>query len=219
MLKGKRKVTISTERGEIPLILDTDRALWKGEVINGKRVNTWIDPAYKAWRNMFERAYKMKDRRPSYDEVIVCGEWFTFSNFDNWYNNNFLEGCVLDKDILLPGNKVYCPEFCRFVPPHINTLLSVSKRSKRAGLLGTHTRKSDGKISARASGHRGKHLGYFNSEKEAHFAWLEDKAKSIELVAEDYKLSGNYLPEIHNALLDRAEILRGFIASGIVYNP
>lgn len=219
MLKGKRKVTISTERGEIPLILDADRALWKGDVINGKRVNTWIDPAYKAWKNMFERAYKMKDRRPSYDEVTVCGEWFTFSNFDNWYNNNFLEGCVLDKDILLPGNKVYCPEFCRFVPPHINTLLSVSKRSKRAGLLGTHTRKSDGKISAKASGHRRKYLGYFNSEKEAHFAWLKDKANSIILAAENYKQSAVYLPEVYDALIKRAETFAVHADTQTIYHP
>lgn len=218
-MSSRRRITVSTERGEIPLILDTDRALWKGGIIDGKRVNTWVDPAYKSWKNMFERAYKMKGRRPGYSEVTVCSEWFTFSNFETWFNSNFVEGFVLDKDILLPDNKVYCPDFCRFVPPHINTLLSVSKRSKRTGLLGTHTRKSDGRISAKQSGHRGKHLGYFNSEKEAHFAWLEDKAKCIELAAEDYKLSENYLPEIYHALLNRADMLRGFIFSGVVYNP
>lgn len=37
MKKGKRKVTVLTERGEIPLIVDVERRLWEGGVINGKK--------------------------------------------------------------------------------------------------------------------------------------------------------------------------------------
>lgn len=205
MREGKRKVTVLTERGEIPLIVDVDRRLWEGGTINGKRVNTFIDPSYAAWRNMFDRAYKMKDTRPGYEFTTVCDSWFTFSNFDTWYQEHNVEGFVLDKDLVLEGNTVYCPEYCRFVPPYVNTLLSFSKRTERKYLLGAHVRKGDGKIYAKASGSKSKHLGYFATEEEAHFAWLKDKAKSIEETAERYKQEDHFCKDVYKTLVNKSD--------------
>lgn len=216
-VRPRRKVYVSTERGEIPLILDTDRVLWKGCKIDGKRVNTWVDPSYKARKNMFERAYKMDKTRPGYKDVSVCDEWFVFTNFDKWFNDNYIEGFVLDKDLVKQGNKVYCPEFCRFIPQKINTILSVSSRSKRQSLLGVHIRKSDARISAKRSGSRGSHLGYFSTVEDAHFAWLYDKYKSINAAAEEYRNDTRYLKDVYTALIKRAEELKHHYDTRTVY--
>ena len=46
----------------------------------------------------------------------VCEEWKHFSNFKKWFDENYIEGFDIDKDILIKGNKVYSPEACSFVP-------------------------------------------------------------------------------------------------------
>lgn len=40
-----------------------------------------------------------------------------------FYDENYKEGFQLDKDILKIGNKIYCQEYCRFVPNYLNSLL------------------------------------------------------------------------------------------------
>jgi len=78
----------------------------------GKQV---IHPWYKAWKAVLQRAYcpKAQTRFPTYAGSSVCGEWHTLSNFKLWFDETFplgAEGRIdLDKDIVVPGNKVYGP--------------------------------------------------------------------------------------------------------------
>lgn len=76
---------------------------------------------YAAWASMLKRCYS--GRYPTYKGCSVCTEWLTLSNFREWHNVNYHEGWALDKDILIPGNKVYRPEACRCVPGYINSVL------------------------------------------------------------------------------------------------
>lgn len=209
------------KRGESPLfVCDVERQVYRTEIVNGKKVNVWTDPVYRLWNNMYSRVYKRGDDfRPGYAEVEICEEWRRFSNFDRWCDENYVEGAVLDKDLLVPGSKEYSPNTCCFVPAYVNTCLSTSSRSKRNNLFGVHIRKRDGKITASINKNNRKvHLGYFSSEEEAHFAWLEAKAKSIREVADRYRQECSYWSQaVYNSLIQRANYFSGFAERKEIY--
>lgn len=85
-------------------------------------------PSYHCWNNMLNRCYSAKCQviHPTYIGCIVCEEWLLFSNFKKFYDDNYKKGFVLDKDILKIGNKIYSPEYCRFIPVYLNSLLADS---------------------------------------------------------------------------------------------
>lgn len=87
---------------------------------NGVRLRAYTD-----WCNMLRRCYSPKylKRFPTYADCTVCDEWLSFSAFKSWHDANYQEGFVLDKDILVQGNKTYGPDACRFVPPYLNIIL------------------------------------------------------------------------------------------------
>jgi len=91
---------------------------------SGKRTK-----AYTAWRNMMQRCYRVGflKTRPSYIGCTVCDEWQDFSVFASWFSDNYIEGCHLDKDIKITGNKIYSPETCLFVSKAENTLKAMCK--------------------------------------------------------------------------------------------
>lgn len=87
--------------------------------------------AYSIWKHMLERCYshKLHKRRPSYRECVVARRWHCFQQFandlitlegyNNWIDPN--TGYELDKDIKIPGNKVYSVETCMFVSKEVNS--------------------------------------------------------------------------------------------------
>lgn len=81
--------------------------------------------SYAKWKSILQRCYdaKFKLTHPSYKDCKVCNEWLFFSNFKKWFDENYIEGYDLDKDILVSGNNIYSPQTCCFVPHHINTLI------------------------------------------------------------------------------------------------
>lgn len=87
---------------------------------------------YAAWSGMLMRCYceTYQKSYPTYKGCSVCAEWLRFSTFQTWYSTNYKEGFELDKDLLVPGNKVYSPDTCRYVPHYINSLL-LSSNSRR----------------------------------------------------------------------------------------
>lgn len=95
--------------------------------------------AYHIWRQMLFRCYdsKCQHKRPTYIGCSVCKEWHKFSNFKKWFDENYVDGWCLDKDILVKGNREYSPDKCCFVPNEINTLFNRHKghRSK-TGVMG-----------------------------------------------------------------------------------
>lgn len=95
---------------------------YEGSVtVDGKTIKS-----YSTWQHMLNRCYssKCQSKYPTYIGCSVCNEWKSFSTFKLWFDENYKEGFHLDKDILVKGNKIYSPEFCRFVPSYLNTLLS-----------------------------------------------------------------------------------------------
>lgn len=61
-------------------------------------------PVYRVWSQMLARCYSKSQqaKQPSYVGVTVCDEWHNFQNFAEWYENNKVEGWVLDKDFDSP---------------------------------------------------------------------------------------------------------------------
>jgi hypothetical protein len=84
---------------------------------------------YLLWKTMLVRCYdpKKADYYRTYLDKDVCEHWYNYQNFAYWcqdqagFNLPYFE---LDKDILVPGNKIYSPETCVFVPREVNCLFT-----------------------------------------------------------------------------------------------
>lgn len=92
------------------------------------KIDGKIITSYLCWQNMLNRCYdpKCQAKNPTYIGCTVCEEWLLFSNFKKFYDENYKSNLQLDKDILKIGNKIYSPQYCRFVPQYINKLLTDS---------------------------------------------------------------------------------------------
>ena len=92
--------------------------------------------SYSVWIGMLGRCYrKGKYEREAYSGCTVCDEWLTFSEFNKFYEKYHVEGYELDKDLLVPGNKVYMPSRCVFIPRSLMVLLLSGQHKKENTLL------------------------------------------------------------------------------------
>ena len=155
--------------------------------------------AYKKWVSMLERCYsqKFKSKKPTYKNCITCDEWLIFSNFKQWFENNYIDGYELDKDILVLGNKVYSPETCCFVPHIINQVMnSLSKR-------GVFLRKDTGKYQVKVYKYgKQETVGNFENLQDAELAYKKAKHDYLIQLATEYYTKGLISEKIYNALLN-----------------
>jgi len=146
---------------------------------DGKRL---LSPYYDAWNGMLKRAYCLKfhARFPTYTGVTVCEEWHSFMAFRAWMETQDWQGKQLDKDIIVPGNKVYSPDTCVFVPPAINTLLLDGGAARGEWPIGVYWHKRGKKFCAQIKiAGRLKYLGLFTCPHEAHMAWRKAKVRLV----------------------------------------
>ena len=164
--------------------------------IDGKRV---MCPFYLTWKDMITRAYseKYQKRYPTYKGCSVVKEWHTFSNFKAWMQTQDWQGKELDKDLKVLGNKVYGPDTCMFIPPIINSFISVPILGK-SKLGVTCYRKNKYVVRIRKYG-KHYYIGTFNNEDEAHEAYNEKRKEYILEVAE------NSEPQIKKLLIKLVE--------------
>lgn len=168
--------------------------------MNGKEVKC---PYHRVWGSMLKRCYsaKYQEKYPTYIGCSVCDEWLIFSNFKKWMEGQAWEGMNLDKDILVPGNKTYAPEYCRFVSAAINSLLGDCGRARGNLLIGVSIDKKSDRFLAQCRGPwKNSYLGCYNTQNEAHTAWRAAKAEAIRLTVD----AESPLPEIREALIARA---------------
>jgi hypothetical protein len=110
--------------------------VWKvGYLGEGKYISREggkLTVVYLKWSNMLERCYSEEyhKKQPTYIGCSVDERWHNFQVFAKWFEENYIEGYELDKDILLKGNKIYSPETCCFVPKEINLLFKGHKNGK-----------------------------------------------------------------------------------------
>ena len=159
-------------------------------------------PAYSLWYSMISRCYspKMHKHSSTYIGCSVCEEWHLYSNFEKWYNENYIEGCHLDKDILVKGNKCYSPETCSFVPREINNLIE-NVRNKRGNTpMGVFERCGKFLSYVRVNNKR-IYLGTYDTKEQAFLRMKEEKEKFIKEMAKKYYKLGKISLRTYNALM------------------
>lgn len=172
---------------------------------------------YSIWKSMLVRCYDKKyaEKYTTYEDCSVSESFKYLSKFSLWCNrtegflktddrgNNF----VLDKDILVKGNKVYSEDTCCFVPEEINVIFTKSDKTRGKYPIGVSLNKQGTGYVARTGIGGGKHLrlGTYNSANEAFEAYKQAKEKYIKKMAEKWK--GQIDPKVYNALMKyRVEI-------------
>lgn len=188
------------------------------------------NPFYVKWASLRNRCIgeKFKVKFPTYVGVTCCESWLVYSNFKAWMQTQPWEGMELDKDILVRGNKIYCPEYCRFVPQRINKLLTdsettrgkwplgVNYRHKSADMVNELSKPFVAKISSFGL-KRGcpETLGTFADPLSAHHAWQLAKATEICKAVDWWSSERSFQSDVAGAMLDRAEKLRQDCAQGV----
>jgi hypothetical protein len=185
------------------------------ETVDGKRI---ICPFYQKWKGMLERcysrAYTNRTGSKAYKDSTVCEEWLVFSVFKTWMESQQWQGLDLDKDMMYPGNKLYSPETCAFIPRKINVLFTDRRRSKGDYPLGVHKRKpgkdmvndySKPFVSEGFTGEKNKHLGVYATATEAHRAWQLGKIQVLRAVVDEWKSFEHYKELVGKTVLSVAD--------------
>ena len=164
-------------------INDVDDPTWI--VVDGRRIH---DPYYKVWRSMLCRAYSRRFHatRPTYIGVSVCDEWLRFSAFKSWMIEQDWKDKQLDKDILVPGNKIYAPDRCLFVTTAINNLLLDRGADRGRYPQGVSWKKKNKKYQVVFSiDGASKHWGLYDTVSEASQAYRDAKSDYIRRIADE----------------------------------
>lgn len=152
----------------------------KTQNVDGKNKVVWRCVVYNTWVHMLARCYSEDYliKRPKYGGCSVVEDWLRFSMFRSWCMLQDYEGKHLDKDILVPNNKIYGPDTCVFVPHYINTFISDREALRGLYPIGVGWHKEKQKYFAQCSDPFTKKrgfLGYFLTQEDAHNAWLKRK--------------------------------------------
>ena len=158
--------------------------------------------AYQEWKNMMHRCYDTKKLKkyPSYIGCTVCDDWRDFPGFKKWYDENGVSGWSLDKDLIKKGNRVYCPQYCVYVPKSINSLI-VNRKADR-GLFPLGVTAYKGRYRARLSRDgREAFIGLFDTPEDAFAAYKKAKEEYIKKVAQEYYGRGEITKRLYDALM------------------
>lgn len=179
-------------------INDADYTVQVKETVGHTEIGTkiqkllWFCPFYVKWKDMLRRCYSQKyhDKFPTYVGCRTVPEWHYFMTFRAWMEKQDWEGRHLDKDLLIPGNKVYSPDTCVFLDPNINTFLIESTKATGNLPIGVTFHRASGKFVAQGNsletGKR-KHLGLLVDPQDAHQTWLSSKLEEAKLLASSQK--------------------------------
>ena len=160
---------------------------------------------YSTWKNMLKRCYSHYDyNQASYEGCTITPEWLLYSTFKQWFDENYVEGYALDKDIIKKNNLLYSPKTCCFVPQEINNLFIKRKRDRGALPIGIILipRNRYKKYQVQVSGRTPYCVGYFYTIKEAFQAYKREKEKIIKERATKYFQEGKITHRVYQALME-----------------
>lgn len=166
-------------------------------------------PQYRCWENLMYRVYgehRLSNRYRGRG-VTVCEEWHNYQNFAKWFDENYIDGFVLEKDILCTGALQYNPENCVFVPQELNKFFAAMNESRGDSPVGTtkHTKSYTVRINKYNT-----LSGKVDHHSESRYKTAEDafaiykfwKELSLKAMAHDMLESGKIGEDVHAALLD-----------------
>lgn len=149
---------------------------------------------YNRWSFMLNRVYQPPNEATAraYAGVTVCEEWHNYQNYAEWFlgalhaNKDWDKvpfRWVVDKDLWLPGNKVYSPYACRLVPQPINTLMNNPASGRTDLPLGVtrHGQRFAAHCSSFDTGPQ--FLGYFDTIALAQSAYWRTKVDAVRAAA------------------------------------
>jgi hypothetical protein len=159
----------------------------KDILLYGMGVNDFaVTPAadewsYNVWDRILDCCYNDNSTRSraTYFDCTVTECWHRYSDFKVWFDKNCIIGYQLDKDILLPGNRIYGPDTCCFVPKYINDAVRWRREMPRSGYSGTTV--FGGGFQAEITHKGSKQIGEWRTiAMDAHCDWQRLKAETIE---------------------------------------
>lgn len=154
------------------------------------------------WRDMLQRCYdtNFQKKNSTYIGCTVCDEWLLLSNFKKWFDENYIEGYALDKDILVKGNKVYSPNTCCFVPKEINALFVKNEDIRKC------VRKSGSKYRTSIKiFNKYIEIGTFNDYNNAEKEYYIVRKKIILEKMKEYYNNNLISKKVYNAIIKRIE--------------
>ena len=171
--------------------LDYRTQVWEWVTKNGgKRIReiVFICKYYTVWTNMLERCYSKKylESNQSYIGTSICSEWLYATAFKKWMEKQDWSGKCLDKDIIIPGSKLYSPDTCAFVLQATNSFVIARDACRGKYPIGVTLFKRTGKYQARCNNPfsgKQEYLGLFSTPEEAHESWRKRKHELAQLVA------------------------------------
>jgi hypothetical protein len=172
--------------------------------VNGKKKP---HPAFRIWRGILRRCCCPVNAKEAhtYEGCKVSSEWLYFSSFLTFYKKHYRPDYALDKDILCQGNRVYSADTCVFIPQALNNFISDRKACRGLYPQGVSFDKERHMYQANISlDGKGVKLGRFNSPKEAHLCWFEEKLKQAHLwksVCDDIH------PSLHSSLIQKVQLM------------
>ena len=156
----------------------------------GKRIRklVFLCGYYEVWKHMLERCYSEKylESKPSYIGTSVCSEWLSATAFKKWMEQQDWQDKCLDKDIIVPGSKLYSPDTCAFVLQATNKFVIASDAIRGDYPIGVCLLKRTGRYQVRCNSpfsREQEYLGLFLTPDEAHESWRKRKHELAQLVA------------------------------------
>ena len=151
---------------------------------------------YEIWHSILQRTVdeKYKLLNKAYKDASICDEWLLLSNFKAWFDEYYVEGYCIDKDLLGLKSKVYSPDTCCFLPAEINAAITREKFERELP-IGVMRYKDRFKAVCRL-----KYLGIFDTVEEAKTAYLKEKKKRITELANKWK--DKIEPRAYDALIN-----------------
>lgn len=149
---------------------------------------------------MLRRCYAQRPSERAYKGCIVCDSWLRSSNFRKWWEENYIDGYVMDKDLFASGaNKQYGPDNVVFVPSAINGLIQ-ERKAKDGSHCGANY--YGGKYHAFISKY-GKpfHVGAYDTRAESIAEYKKAREEYIKKVAQDYFDKGLISERVYLALM------------------